>query len=268
MVFWFCIETAIRFIIIPFDIYSVLSDLFASLNCISTLSFFNDFGKCDWTEDSIWHGSWTVVLYRHHWDQYHVLNIYTAWNVYNYVSTYLSRVVYLVAFSESSEAYVCKYHRHLAMCCGTSGGAWYKYQWFFKYCVCQEQLSGHPHRHLPCFRVFHHVVGVKVFFVSCQDSSISTTFVSCFAVFNVSWCGCLLAAGAHPAFFLFWGGGGWLTLRLYIIFFYFQNYVVSTTWHCLQLHLYTCEYNYMFHDSITVSCLLVFFNFINLFLKI
>ena len=45
--------------------------------------------------------------------------------------------------------------------------------------------------------------------------------------------------------------------------------MLSATQHCLQLHLYTYEYNYMFHDSITVSYLLgFFFNFINLFFKI
>ena len=54
------------------------------------------------------------------------------------------------------------------------------------------------------------------------------------------------------------------TLRLYIIYVCFkklcyENHVLSitVTWHCLQLHLLSYKYNYMFHDSVIVTYLLV-----------
>jgi hypothetical protein len=71
------------------------------------------------------------------------------------------------------------------------------------------------------------------------------------------------------------GGGEVLTLWLYIIYVWFWKLCYKNHVHkcncniTLQLHLYTYKYNYMFHDSITVSYLIVFFfNFINLFFKI
>jgi hypothetical protein len=53
--------------------------------------------------------------------------------------------------------------------------------------------------------------------------------------------------GAQPEYFRR-GGGGELTLGLYIIFvsLYYKNRVVSTTKHCLQLHLYRYEYDLIF----------------------
>jgi hypothetical protein len=56
---------------------------------------------------------------------------------------------------------------------------------------------------------------------------------------------------------IFCWGGGCLTLRLRIMFD-FKNRVVKYNI-TLQLNLYTYKYNYVFHDSITVSYLLVFF---------
>jgi hypothetical protein len=71
--------------------------------------------------------------------------------------------------------------------------------------------------------------------------------------------------GAHPEFFIGGGGGEGLTLKLHIIFDSkncFKNHATSITQRRLQPHLYTYEYNYMFHDSIIVSyLLLVFFQF-------
>jgi hypothetical protein len=53
-----------------------------------------------------------------------------------------------------------------------------------------------------------------------------------------------------------------LNLRLHIIFFYFENYVskimLEAQNNSLQLHLYTYKCKNMFHDSITVSYILVF----------
>jgi hypothetical protein len=47
--------------------------------------------------------------------------------------------------------------------------------------------------------------------------------------------------------------------------FDFKNYVIKITLYVqhisLQLHVYTYEYNYTFHDSITASYLPVFFKF-------
>jgi hypothetical protein len=87
----------------------------------------------------------------------------------------------------------------------------------------------------------------------------------------------VLYSGVHQNF-SFWvgGGGGWgmgLTLWLYnlcLVLKYMlkkscHNYNCNIT---LWLHVHTDKYNYMFHDSFTVSGPVVWFNFINLFFKI
>jgi hypothetical protein len=55
--------------------------------------------------------------------------------------------------------------------------------------------------------------------------------------------------GRHAPRIFHWGGPE----AMYNFMFSFKNYVVSITLHYLQLHLYTCEYSYMLHNSITVS---------------
>jgi hypothetical protein len=63
-----------------------------------------------------------------------------------------------------------------------------------------------------------------------------------------------LKSGALPEFFLGGGGGADPEAIPYTIYVWFwklcyKSHVVSITYHCLQLHLHTCKYNYMLHDS-------------------
>jgi hypothetical protein len=62
--------------------------------------------------------------------------------------------------------------------------------------------------------------------------------------------------GVHTEFFA--GGGGADLQAMYNLCFILKT-MLQKSCHYLPLHLYTYKYNYMFHDSITVSNLLVFF---------